>query len=39
MIGDQRGHADAEIDVESIAQFAGDALDDALALVGIFGGL
>ena len=33
MIGDQRWHADAQIDVESVAQLAGNALDDAFAFV------
>jgi hypothetical protein len=30
---------DAEVDVESVAQFAGNALHDAFAFVGIFWGL
>src|SRR5208282_1866837 len=38
VVGNQRGHADAEVDVEPILQFAGDALDDAVALFGVFGG-
>ena len=36
MVGHQGGHADAEIDIEAVAQFAGNALHDALAFVGIF---
>ena len=39
MIGDERRHADAEVDVEAVAQFAGDALDDAFALFDVFPGL
>ena len=31
MIRDQRRHADTEVYIESIAQFASDALHDALA--------
>src|SRR5512132_3792439 len=34
MVGDQRGHADAEIDVEAVPEFLGDASDDAIALGG-----
>ena len=39
VVGDQRGHANAEVDVEAVAQFAGDALDDAFALLGSLPGL
>jgi hypothetical protein len=36
MIGNQRRQPDAKVDVESIAQFAGNPLDDALAFVEVF---
>src|SRR5882724_2596315 len=37
MIRDQRRHADAEVYVESVAQFASDALHDAVAFIEVFG--
>src|SRR5579862_1859081 len=36
MIGNQRRHADSEIDVESVAQFARDAVHNSVALLDIF---
>jgi hypothetical protein len=38
MVGDEGRHTNAQIDVESVAQFASDALDDALALIVILAG-
>ena len=32
VVGDERGHADAEVDVEAVLQLAGDAADDEVAL-------
>ena len=38
IIGNQRRQPDAKVDVESVAQFAGNALDDAFAFVEVFRG-
>ncbi len=37
VVGDEGGQPDAEVHVEPVAQFAGDALDDAFAFVNVFG--
>jgi hypothetical protein len=34
MVGDQGGEADAEVDVEAVAELAGYSLNDALAAGG-----
>src|SRR4051812_740167 len=36
VVSDERGHADAEVHVEAVAQLESDALHDALALLDIF---
>jgi len=36
VIGNESGHADAEIDVETVAKFLGDAACDAFAFL-VFG--
>jgi len=33
VVGDERGHADAEVDVEAIAEFLGNAAGDAFAFL------
>jgi len=33
VVGDERGHPDAEIDVVAVAQFQGDAAGDAFAFL------
>src|SRR5580700_7686432 len=38
VVSHQRRHSNAQVDVETVAQFAGDAFDDALAPVDIFAG-